>query len=446
MARLALNPDRLLPADPGVRPIARELYQAVCDLPILSPHSRLAAAWLADEREPDDPTTALLSPDDAVAGLLHSGGVPLPELGLGPDPLDPEHSRAAFRTLCSHWDAFTGTGVRLRLEAELVDVLGVDDLPSAETADDLYDAIAARLAEPGLRPRAVADRFGIEFVATLDDPCDDLAGHVRIADDPGWRTQVVPTFAPDAYLDPTGQWHRHLARLAATTGTDTGTLPGWVAAMRDRRAYFKAHGAVAASHTHPDLRLAPLEPGPAARLYASARAGALSPDDAAALRSHLLFEQARMSADDGLVMVLHATGRGTDPAAALAPVLTAFGTATYLQVVVLTADQSCVGELASLAGRRPAVFAGVPWWLLDAPDALARFRATVTEVAGFGRTSGHLDHTAAFWSIPGRHDAARRIESGCLARLVAEHRLSLDEALLAATDLVTGNPRKAFKL
>lgn len=33
-----LHPDRALPADPVTRPIAREIYQAVRDLPIVSMH------------------------------------------------------------------------------------------------------------------------------------------------------------------------------------------------------------------------------------------------------------------------------------------------------------------------------------------------------------------------------------------------------------------------
>jgi hypothetical protein len=44
---LALHPDRLFPADPGVRAIARCLYAHVRDLPILSPHGHTDPAWFA---------------------------------------------------------------------------------------------------------------------------------------------------------------------------------------------------------------------------------------------------------------------------------------------------------------------------------------------------------------------------------------------------------------
>ena len=65
---------------------------------------------------------------------------------------------------------------------------------------------------------------------------------------------------------------------------------------------------------------------------------------------------------------------------------------------------------------------------------------------GFSRTAGFVDDTRAFCTIPARHDMARRIDAGVLAQLVAEHRLTLDEALDTAVDLVSTRPKVAFKL
>lgn len=70
----------------------------------------------------------------------------------------------------------------------------------------------------------------------------------------------------------------------------------------------------------------------------------------------------------------------------------------------------------------------------------------MTETAGFSRTSGFVDDTRAFCSIPVRHDMARRIDAGFLARLVAEHRLDESEAVETAVDLVTSLPTAVFKL
>ncbi|MFB4306873.1 hypothetical protein [Actinomadura sp. GTD37] len=44
-----LRPDRLLPTDPGVRALARRLYETVRDLPILLPHGHVDARLLVED-------------------------------------------------------------------------------------------------------------------------------------------------------------------------------------------------------------------------------------------------------------------------------------------------------------------------------------------------------------------------------------------------------------
>ena len=469
MPRLHLHPERILPSDPTLRPIAREIYQSVQDLPIISPHGHVPAQWLSDDEPFGDPTSLLLTPDHYVNRLLHANGVALSQLGVGQSDFSPTQSRAAFALLCAHWNVFRGTPVRFWLESELVEIFGIDQMPSAETADDIYDAIAAKLATPEFRPKALYDRFGIEFLATTDDPCDDLAAHAKLASDPTWTGQVAPTFRPDKYLEPArADWNQAIDRLGEVSGVDTGTFAGWVGAMENRRGFFKQHGAVSTDHSHADARVEPITDAEAERLYALARSGRITPDEADTLRRNFMFAQARMAADDGLVMTLHPAvyrnhhtptfeAYGADvgcdiPMAveftkALQPMLEAFGTSPFFQLVVFTMDETVYSrELAPLAGFYPSVYVGVPWWFVDAPEAMARFRGAVTESAGFTRTSGFIDDTRAYLSIPARHDLSRRVDSGYLAKLVGEHRLSIDEALETASELVVGNPRRAFKL
>ncbi|WP_258724881.1 glucuronate isomerase [Cellulomonas sp. NS3] len=469
MAQLTLGPDRLLPADPAIRPVARELYDAVRELPIISPHGHVPPQWLADDVPFADPTSLLITPDHYVTRMLHAHGVSLADLGVGQGTLTPERSRAAFRLLCAHWAAYRGTPVKFWFESELVDVFGLDLAPSAETADALYDAIAERIATPDFRPRALYERFGIEVLATTDDPADDLRHHQKLAADPTWHGRVAPTFRPDKYLEPaTPAWNGLVDRLGEVAGVDTGTHAGWVRAMEERRAFFAAHGATSSDHSHRDARMEPLPVAEAERLYGRARAGQVTREEGDTLRRDLMFQMARMASEDGLVMTLHpAVHRnhhaptfdryGADVGAdiplaveftdALQPVLSAFGTSPRFQLVLFTIDETVYSrELAPLAGFYPSVYVGAPWWFIDAPEAMGRFRGAVTESAGFTKTSGFIDDTRAFLSIPARHDVNRRMDSAFLARLVADHRLTLDEALDTAVDLVVTNPRKAFRL
>jgi len=468
-ATLALSRERLLPPDPGVRRLAAELYADIADLPIISPHGHVPAQWLADDVPFGDPTSLLITPDHYVNRLLHAHGVQLVELGVGQGPMTPEHSRAAFRILCSHWPIFRGTPVRFWLDAQLAEIFGVSVRPTAETADQIYDQIADRLTRPEYRPRALYDRFGIELLATTDDPCDDLTHHDALAADPTWTSRVVPTFRPDRYLEPNGAtWIADVDRLAEVSGIETADYGGFIAALEDRRRYFIARGAVSADHSHADARTDILSSSEAGRLYALARRRDCTDTEATALRRHLVAEMARMSCDDGLVMTLHPGIRrnhhtpsweryGADvgcdiPTAveftdALRPMLNRYGTHPNFRLAIFTVDETTFSrEIAPLAGFYPSVYAGAPWWFLDAPDAIRRYRAAVTETVGFAKTTGFIDDTRAFCSIPARHDMSRRLDAGYVAQLVAEHRLDLDEAHEVMHDLVVTNPRKAFKL
>ncbi|MFD1505336.1 glucuronate isomerase [Georgenia yuyongxinii] len=466
---LEVHPDRLLPPEPGLRAIARELYHAVKDLPIISPHGHVPPQWLADDVPFTDPTSLLITPDHYINRLLHASGVSLADLGVNQPTFSAEQSRNAFRLLCQNWKSFRGTPMKFWFESELADVFGIDLVPSAGTADAIYDRIAEAIVTPEFRPRALYKRFNIEFIATTDDPADDLRHHIKLENDPTWEGKVAPTFRPDKYLEPaTPAWNSLVDTLGAVSGEDTGTYAGWVSAMENRRAFFKEHGAVSSDHSHRDAGMEKLDDAEAERLYAKARGGEITREEGDALRRDFMFQQARMASEDGLVMTLHpavvrnhhtpsleqfgADVGGDIPmqvefADALKPVLSAFGTAPNFQLVLFTIDETVYSrELAPLAGFYPSVYVGAPWWFIDEAEAIKRYRRAITGSAGFSRTSGFIDDTRAFLSIPARHDMNRRLDSGFLAELVADHRLTMDEALDTAHDLVVTQPRKAFKL
>jgi glucuronate isomerase len=470
--QLRPHPDRLFPAEAGIRAIARRLYRNVAGLPIVSPHGHVDPALLAEDRPFADPASLLITPDHYVTRLLHAHGVPLWRLGqrsADPDHPQPAQPREVWRALCEHWWAFRATPSRYWLEAELSEVFGVNAMPSAETADALFDELSAKLASPECRPRALFARFGIETLATTDDPCDDLAAHQQIAKNGTFPGRVVPTFRPDRYLNAQlPDWADSLARLGTVTGEDTTRYDGFITALEQRRAYFLRHGATATDYGPLDAGSQPLNIADARRIFAAALRGAASCDEITALRRHLLFELARMACDDGLVMQLHpgvlrghhrptlaAYGPDTghdipvqlELTRALRPLLERFGTHPNFRLVVFTVDETVWSrELAPLAGFYPSLYVGVPWWFLDSPDTIGRFRLSVTDTVGFHRTSGFVDDTRAFCSIPARHDMARRVDCAYLARLVAEHRLNEDEAVETAGDLAYRLGKQVFKL
>jgi glucuronate isomerase len=455
--------DRLLPADPGTRAIARDLYERVAGSPIVSPHGHVPVEWLADDMPFTDPTALFITHDHYVTRLLHASGVDLARLGVGGRLAEP---RDAWRLFADHWHLFAGTASGYWFEEELAEVLEIDEEFGPETADAIYDRIAEKLIRPEWRPRALFESFGIEVLATTDDPLDDLSQHAALVGAlPG---RVLPTFRPDRYLDPDAEdFTRNVERLLEATSSPV-SFSGYLNALASRREHFIRHGAVSADHGVEEPFTTDLPGAVAERLFQTALSGNADPAERRLFRGHMLFQMARMSVEDGLVMTVHAgvlrnhssaTHRefGADSGhdipvpvdftRGLRPLLEAFGLASGFHLVLFAVDESVQSrEIAPLAGFYPSVYIGAPWWFIDAPDAIARFRSAVTETAGFSRGSGFIDDTRAFLSIPARHDTARRADSTFLARLVAEGRIRLREAERVADDLVGPLPRRVFKL
>jgi glucuronate isomerase len=464
------DPDRLFPTEPRVRDLARALYQAVADLPIVSPHGHCDPRWFAENERFPNPAELFVVPDHYVFRMLVSQGVPMADLGVprvdgGPTETDP---RKIWERFAAHYHLFRGTPSAMWLDHSFEYVFGIDQILGPDTAVQIYDQIEAKLAESGFRPRALFERFGIELLATTEGALDELRWHKQIRES-GWDGRVVTTYRPDAVVDPEFEgFAENVAQFGDLTGEDTQSWDGYLAAHRKRRAFFKSFGATATDHGHPSARTSNLEKPEAEALFKTVLSGAFTAEHAEAFRGQMLTEMARMSLDDGMTLQIHAGSRRnhsaqvfrqfgrdkgfdipgrTDYVEALKPLLDAVGMESNLTVILFTLDETVYSrELAPLAGAYPALTLGPPWWFFDSFEGIKRFREATTETCGFYNTAGFNDDTRAFCSIPARHDVSRRSDSAYLATLVATGRLREAEAFEVAHDLAYGLAKKAYNL
>lgn len=466
-----LHPDRLFSSDPIQRGIARTIYEQISDLPIISPHGHTDPQWFADNEFFPDPAQLLIVPDHYVFRMLYSQGVTLEELGIrrrdgGKVETD---GRTIFRLFAKHYALFRGTPSRMWLDWVFVEAFGINDPLTPENADHFYDVMEAKLKTDAFRPRALFERFNIEVLATTEGALDDLRHHRKIRDS-DWTGRVITTYRPDSVVDPEFEgFHDNLKQFGELTDEDTHSWKGYLAAHRKRREFFKTvGGATATDHGHPTAFTANLSHTECQSLFERVVSLNMKAGDAELFRGQMLTEMARMSLDDGLTMQIHAGsfrnhnqpvfelfGRDkgadipvqTEFTRALQPLLGAFGNEPSLNIILFTLDEDVYSrELATLAGHYPALTLGPPWWFHDSPEGMRRFRERTTETAGFYNTAGFNDDTRAFLSIPARHDVARRMDCVWLAQLVAEHRMTEDDAIDLAKDLTCGLAKKAYQL
>ncbi len=305
---MLIDDDRLFPADPATRAVARRLYAAVKDLPIVSPHGHTDPRWYAEDEPFPDPATLFVVPDHYIFRMLYSRGIDLGALGV--PPLSGEKTefdaRAVWRLFAENYYLFRGTPSRIWLDHVFATLFGFKERLSGDVADFYFDRIAAALETPEFRPRALYERFNIEVIATTDSPLDPSTSTSRSRNRRG-AAASSPTYRPDPVVDPDyPDFAANVVRLGEISGSDTLTWAGYLDAHRNRRAFFKAQGATATDHGHPTAATANLARADAAALFDKIVSGEFSAEEAELFRAQMLTEMAAMSLDDGLVMQLHA--------------------------------------------------------------------------------------------------------------------------------------------
>lgn len=449
---MALRQDRFFSPNTEQRQTAEELYQAVQGLPLICPHGHVDPRMFAD---PDysfgSPTELLIIPDHYVFRMLYAQGFRLEDLGvptIDGSPVESDH-RKIWQTFGENFYLFQGTPTGIWLAHELEEVFGITQKLTGETAQEIYDQLEVCLTKPEFRPRAMFDNFNIEVLCTTDGATDTLELHQAIRDS-DWSGVVLPTFRPDAVVDISRpDWRAEIDLLGERSGIDVHDYASYIAALENRRAFFKMMGARATDSAALIAYTGALSGAEADAILKRALKGEHTTDDAQRFVGHMLIEMARMSVDDGLTMQLHIGSRrnhndaifqrfGLDKGADipitseftrnLKPLLDAYGNNPALTLILFTLDEATYArELAPLAGHYPAVKLGPPWWFHDSLNGMRRYFDQVMETAGLYNTAGFNDDTRAFPSIPARHDVWRRAACDWVAGLVVRGLIDMDD-------------------
>jgi len=464
------NPDRLLATNENHLDLAREIYDQIENLPIISPHGHCDPNWFSENQRFPDPAQLFVVPDHYILRMLVSQGSTLSELGV--NPIDSsnfeKNPKEIWRKFSENYYLFRGTPTAIWLDYSFEKVFGITEPLTAGTSEFYYNHIEEKLSQPGYFPQALFNKFNIEVLSTTDSAISDLSQHIEIKNS-NWGGRVIPTYRPDSVVDPEAHdFKKNMSKLAEITNEDTSSWDGYLKAHRSRRLFFKKMGATATDHGHPSARTENLSYKEAEQLFKRILKEDFNSEDADKFRGQMLTEMAKMSCEDGLVMQIHPGARRnhsqkifrqfgldkgfdipgrTDYVSALKPLLDEVGLRTDLTIILFTLDETSYSrELAPMAGVYPALKLGPPWWFFDSFEGMKRFRESTTETCGFYNTVGFNDDTRAFCSIPARHDVARRVDCAYLAELVSSGRLRENEAHEVAYDLAYGLAKSAYRL
>ena len=429
--------------------LQKALYEEMAKFPIISPHGHVEAKLLAENENWSDAVELLIKPDHYITRMLYSQGISYEELK--------KPSIDIWRIFCENWMLFAGTPSSLWLREILDSLFDIEDL-SEISPDKSFAKINERLASPEFKPIALFKRFNIEVLATTDSTCDDLSAHKVLA---GMELsgRVIPTFRPDDVTDPARKDFK-----ATIEKLGVSTFAGLIEKLKERRDYFKSLGATATDHGIFSPQTLKMSDAEKDRLFSDVMSGQRFEE----YRAVMLFEFAKMSAEDGLVMQLHpgsyrnydeeifdnyGADKGFDiPTSTtftseLRPLLNEVGKHPNFKMVLFTLDESTYArELAPLAGAYPSVRLGPPWWFHDSINGMRRWRDATIETAGFHNTVGFIDDTRAFCSIPARHKIARKFDAQYLSEMVDANLISKKTAFELAPLLAYKLSKDFFRL
>jgi glucuronate isomerase len=450
---------------------ARELFHAYAEkMPIFDYHCHLPPQEVAENKNFKNLTDIWLKGDHYKWRLLRAAGVD--EKYITGDASDEEKFHAWARTV----PKTIGNPVFSWTHLELKRYFGISATLSPASAGAIWKKANALLAGPDFKPRAIMEKFKVKVVCTTDDPADDLAWHRQVAAEPSIKTKMLPAYRPDKAMavDDAASYNAYLDVLGRAAGMEISSYRGLIEALDKRHAYFHENGSRLTDHALLVPAADFVEDSRLENIFAKIRAGQNpGPDEAAAIRTGVLAEIARMNSQRGWTMQLHiaalrdnnsrmfsSLGSNTGYDAIYdAPIIGALSkffdrlesTRELPRTILYSLNENDNAALAALAGcfqdgSCPGKMQlGSAWWFNDQKDGMEAQIRTLANVGLLPLFVGMLTDSRSYMSYP-RHEYFRRILCNIIALWVESGEVPRDMKLLGGMveDICYNNAKAYF--
>ena len=370
--------------------VAKNLYDAVRDLPIVDYHCHLSPKEILEDREFPDIAQIWLGGDHYKWRLMRACGVPEALITGDAEP------REKFRAWAACLETAMGNPLYVWSHMELSMFFGIEDTLTAESADDIFDRANAYIKEHHLSPRKLMLQSHVELVETTDDPADSLEYHKEIAKEKNFPVRVVPSFRTDAALNICRANYRDYAlHLGEVCGFSVETLDDLKTALSKRLDFFCENGCRVS-----DIGIEGF------------------PKEDKSCDAAETYKKALLDTMDRRDSLPH--------------------------TILYTLEPSMYMALATTAGSFKGVVPGAAWWFCDHKRGMEEQLNIMAETGHLGQFTGMLTDSRSFLSYA-RHDYFRRVLCNRVAEELMDGTfLSEKAALKLLTDLCVENSRKLF--
>ena len=428
-------------------PYAETIYAQVKDLPIIDYHCHLDQRKIAENAEFSDIGELWLSGDHYKWRAMRLCGVEERYLTGNASYHDKFIKYAQIVPLLA------GNPLYYWTHMELKQIFGINEPLCSESAERIYNAANKTLRS--LRVRDLLKKYKVEYVATTDDPCDDLSAHGNYG-----GTAVAPTFRPDKAYNPI----EYTAKLEKAVGRSITTAAEYLNALIERLDYFVSKGCKITDHGFERFPSEYADDDTAEKLFG--RRDTWMQKEQEKFFGWLLCKLTREYGKRGLIMQIHFAvvrnnngemfgKRGADcgfdligEPQSVKDIIEFFNRVSDGErplTVLYTLNDSNLSAIAAVTGAFRNVRMGAAWWFNDTVEGIRRNLETIAEYSCLGTNFGMLTDSRSFSSYA-RFDFFRRILADYLGKLADSGEYPIESAIQTAKDICYYNIKGALGL
>ena len=414
---------------------SRVLYEKIRTLPIVDYHCHLSPKEIWEDKPFENIGVAWLGGDHYKWRLMRAWGVPEEEITGGAD------WKTKFCRYVECVSLAAGNPLYLWSKMELSLFFGIETPLLPENAEKIWDEANEAIAKNKLSPRKLIRDSRVEYIATTDDPTDDLQFHRFLQQDDTFPTRIAPTFRMDkGLLIRDRGWCEWLSRLGEEAGKEINSYADFLVALERRLLYFIRHGC-----RFSDLGIEFFPNGAATAqeaedTFQKAKCGlAVGDAEYKAFLGNAICRLSEMYSANGIIMQWHlSVKRNADPKKFRAlgadcggdcigdiiPVSRLCAQIRAMQekeplpeMVLYTLNPAQNEALNSVAGSFEGVKSGAAWWFCDHKSGIQKQLLNICETGHIAAFPGMLTDSRSFLSYA-RHDYFRRILCQVIGDLV----------------------------
>lgn len=357
-----------------------------------------------------------------------------------------------FLKFASIMPRLIGNPIYYWVHFELKQIFNINKPLNAENAEEIYSKANEVLKK--IRISDLFKLFNVEYVATTDDPCDNLTSNGKYA-----NVTVSPTFRPDKAFD----FFTYKHELEKAINKKIFNVYDYLNALEERLDYFVRKNCKIADHGISKFPSDYIDDDIADELFRSKEKP--NQDMMDKFTGWLLVKLAKMYSKRKITMQIHFSvlrncneemfkrcgkDSGFDLIGNIQNGQSIISFLNQLKdndrpnIILYTLNDSNLKEIAAITGAFRNVRIGPSWWFNDTVEGIKHNLSVIAEYSVLGEFPGMLTDSRSFSSFS-RFDFFRRIVCDYVAKKVEDGEYDIQSAISLLNDICYRNAKEMIK-